>query len=266
MRTRLALARQPGQRWGTFWSPFSSKKRCSPLEKMKLSPQSRQVSVRSSNTEFVLRRGSHVLFRSPTRPVLLRTGLEPEPAGEDTGTVKRCDARIERRCAVRCGRAPGMPLGNRRHPFIVSRAMTDSTPASGTPRPARTLSRRPAAAASLVFLLAACNPAGGTPGPSSGPSAGPSDQPTPTAVAGIEHPTGAKDVVLRFEEGGGFVPIDFIATQAPSFTLYGDGTVVFRDGQAPPPDAVGSVIRSVPFQTVKIDEEGIQALLEYALG
>jgi|GEM_PF-1035127 len=144
--------------------------------------------------------------------------------------------------------------------------MTDSTPASGTPRPARTLSRRPAAAASLVFLLAACNPAGGTPGPSSGPSAGPSDQPSPIAVAGIEHPTGAKDVVLRFEEGGGFVPIDFIATQAPSFTLYGDGTVVFRDAQAAPPDAVGSVIRSVPFQTVKIDEEGIQALLEYALG
>jgi hypothetical protein len=137
--------------------------------------------------------------------------------------------------------------------------MTDQPPASGTPRPAR----RPLAASLVLLLAAACAPAaGGTAGPSSGPTSAP----TPTAVAGIEHPTGAKDIVLRVEESGGFVPVDFLATSAPTFTLYGDGTVVFRDGQAVPPDAVGSVMRSVPFQTIKLDEEGIQALLTFALG
>jgi hypothetical protein len=55
MRTRFAFARQLGQRWGWFTRPFSAKKRCSPPEKMKLSLQSRQVSVRSSNTVAVLR-------------------------------------------------------------------------------------------------------------------------------------------------------------------------------------------------------------------
>lgn len=141
--------------------------------------------------------------------------------------------------------------------------MTDQPPASGTPR----LARRPLAA-SLVFLVAAaCSPAGGgTSGPSSGPSSGPTAQPTPTAIAGIQHPTGATDVVLRVEQSGGFVPVEFLATSAPSFTLYGDGTVVFRDSQGTPPDAVGSVVRSVPFQTIKLDEEGIQALLEFAIG
>ena len=141
--------------------------------------------------------------------------------------------------------------------------MTDQPPASGTSRPAR----RPLAASLVLLLAAACSPAAaGTSGPSSGPSTGPTPEPTPTAVAGIEHPTGARDIVLRVEESGGFVPVDWLATSAPSFSLYGDGTVVFRDGQAVPPDAVGSVMRSVPFQTVKLDEEGIQALLEYALG
>jgi hypothetical protein len=141
--------------------------------------------------------------------------------------------------------------------------MTDQPPASGTARPARAL-----LAASLVLLLAAaCSTApAATPGPSNGPSPSPTPKPTPTALAGIEHPTGARDIVLRVESRGGFVPVEFLATSAPSFTLYGDGTVVFRDDQAPPPDAVGSVVRSIPFQTIKLDEEGIQALLDFALG
>src|SRR2546426_485720 len=80
IRTRFAFARHIGQRWGTFWSPFSAKKRCSPPEKMKLSPQSRQVRVRSSYTASVLRlRVARLPFRSPTTPVLLRAGLDPEP-------------------------------------------------------------------------------------------------------------------------------------------------------------------------------------------
>jgi hypothetical protein len=68
------------------------------------------------------------------------------------------------------------------------------------------------------------------------------------------------------EQGGGFVPIEFFATSAPIFTLYGDGTVVVRDPTAPPPDPVGNVNRLAPFQTIRLGEEGIQALLADAIG
>lgn len=68
------------------------------------------------------------------------------------------------------------------------------------------------------------------------------------------------------ESGGGLVPMDFFATNAPSFTLYGDGTVVFRDPSIRPPDPVDNVNRVVPFQTIRLDEEGIQALLADAIG
>ena len=68
------------------------------------------------------------------------------------------------------------------------------------------------------------------------------------------------------ESGGGFVPIEFFATAAPTFTLYGDGTVVFRDPTATPPDPVGNVNRLSPFLTIRLDEDGIQALLADAIG
>jgi hypothetical protein len=68
------------------------------------------------------------------------------------------------------------------------------------------------------------------------------------------------------ESGGGFAPLDSIATAAPSFTLYGDGTVVFRDPTASLPAGAGNVNRLAPFQTIRLDEEGIQALLEDAIG
>ncbi len=144
--------------------------------------------------------------------------------------------------------------------------MTDILPASGTPRPASL--RRPAAALALVALVAAACSSGATstpPGGTGGPTTPPVATPTPPAD-GLQHPTGATDIVLRLEEGGGFVPIEFMATNAPSFTLYGDGTVVFRDNQAVSPEPVNNVFRSVPFLTVQLGEEGIQALLEEALG
>jgi hypothetical protein len=68
------------------------------------------------------------------------------------------------------------------------------------------------------------------------------------------------------ESGGGFVPIEFFATAAPTFSLYGDGTVVFRDPTAAPPDPVANVNRLSPFLTIRLDEEGIQALLAEAIG
>jgi len=118
----------------------------------------------------------------------------------------------------------------------------------------------PAFAAGLALagcgISATASPPGTSPSPSSAPTADPS---------AIEHASGPTDVVFRFEEGGGFVPADFFTTQAPQLTLYGDGTVIFRDtslaGPSPDPD----VVKQVAFQTVRFDEGGMQAFLKFAL-
>jgi hypothetical protein len=72
-------------------------------------------------------------------------------------------------------------------------------------------------------------------------------------------------LLLRYEEGGGFVTPAFASASAPIFTLYGDGTVIFRDPGSAPLPAVGSVMRFLPFRTARLSEGQIQALLEYAL-
>lgn len=139
----------------------------------------------------------------------------------------------------------------------------------------RSHAKRPAlgaAAALALLLVAACSPAAtpsASPSAAPGATAGPTNPPSPTAspiANGISHPTAAADVVLRMESGGGFMPIDALATGAPSFTLYGDGTVVFRDPTVSPPDDAGNVNRLTPFQTIRLDEEGIQTLLADAIG
>jgi hypothetical protein len=125
---------------------------------------------------------------------------------------------------------------------------------------------------SLILVLASCtfgtgpSPSvdrSGAPNPSASPgdSGQPSDGPPPVT---IDHPTGSTDVILRFEEGGGFVPLGYLVTQASAFTLYGGGTVVFRDqfGEGVPP---GPIVRDVPFRTTVLSEEQVQALLEFAL-
>ena len=53
--------------------------------------------------------------------------------------------------------------------------------------------------------------------------------PSPSDFGGVDHATGATDVLLRFDQGGGFVMPAFLATSAPIFTLYGDGTIIFRN-------------------------------------
>lgn len=126
---------------------------------------------------------------------------------------------------------------------------------------------RPVALATIVLSLVtvACSgfPPGGTPGPAQGPAS-----PSPDATTGIDHPTGATDVVLRVSSGGGFMIAGFAAVEAPSFTLYGNGTVVFRDPTAAPPapPANSSIIPGLPFKTARLDEAQVQALLQSALG
>lgn len=129
-----------------------------------------------------------------------------------------------------------------------------------------------APAIALIAALAA-NACGSAPTPTAAPtgSASPGVTPVPTATAaptidGIQHPTGAHDVILRMQTSGGFVPVEFMATFAPSFTLYGDGTIVFRDSNASPPTANDNVNRSVPFHTIRLGEDAIQSLLTQAIG
>jgi hypothetical protein len=120
---------------------------------------------------------------------------------------------------------------------------------------------RPGVAILVLLAAAACTP-GGSPAPSGG---GPTPSPA-TSPVGIEHATGATDLVLRFEEGGGFVAPGFLATEGPAFSLYGDGTAIFRDQSAVPPQNIGNVIPGVPYQIVRLTEEQIQALLQFAIG
>ena len=118
-----------------------------------------------------------------------------------------------------------------RRPCAMS---NERVPRSGLPaaphRPwrASVLAFAPILAAAI--LVAACTVAASpSVAPTSGPSASPVGSPP------IERAMGGRDVVLRFEEGGGFVAASFLAVQVPYFTLYGDGTVIYRPATEPPP-------------------------------
>ena len=106
----------------------------------------------------------------------------------------------------------------------------------------------------LVVGLAGCGGfGGGSPAPSGG---------------GLSHPTGVTDLILRYERGGGFVAPGFIATEAPTFSLYGDGTAIFRNPSdaGPVPDSSASpLIRGVPYQIAHLSEARVQVLLAFAL-
>lgn len=86
----------------------------------------------------------------------------------------------------------------------------------------------------------------------------------------IDHADGPTDVVLRFDVG----PTDFglcelcggwsLFTPGPEFTLFGDGTVIFRDIGGEPPKAAGPISRDRPFRVGRLTEPGIQSLLQAA--
>ena len=112
-------------------------------------------------------------------------------------------------------------------------------------------------AALLLPVLAACGAGSASP---SAPAVTPS--PTPQ---GIVHPTAAGEIVLRFDEGGGFVPVEFFAAHVPSFTLYGDGTVVFVRTSASAESAPNGPSTGQPLRTARLAEPQIQELLTFAL-
>ena len=118
--------------------------------------------------------------------------------------------------------------------------------------------RRAAPMAVLALVLAACGSGpGGSPGATTGPTA---------AADAIDHPAGPTDVVLRLEEGGGFVGPSFFLTHGPLFTLYGDGTVIARDPAVAAPTGPNGVVLDGPYRTLRLDEAGVQALLRFAVG
>jgi hypothetical protein len=116
--------------------------------------------------------------------------------------------------------------------------------------------------AALGLVLAACG-AIGEPTPSPGQTGQPT--PAPTSPPAIDHPTGETDVVLRLEQGGGLVPFGFFITQTPLFTLYGDGTIIYRNPRLDPPPAEGSIIRNNPLRIARLSAEQMQSLLAFAL-
>jgi hypothetical protein len=122
--------------------------------------------------------------------------------------------------------------------------------------------------AACLIVLASVIVACGGPSPSAVASGSPNASPSPStgAFGAIDHATGPTDVLLRYEQGGGFVMPAFLATQAPIFTLYGDGTIIFRNPAAESPPAVGAVRPFNPFRIAKLSEAQIQAILERALG
>ena len=68
--------------------------------------------------------------------------------------------------------------------------------------------------------------------------------------------------------GGGFVAPGALLTEIPEFSLYGDGTVIYRDpatsySASPRPD--GIEIRA-PFQSAHLSETQVQAILADAMG
>lgn len=161
----------------------------------------------------------------------------------------------------RYGRARGLfadmdVLGSRN----PSRGGRPSTPRPTLATPARRA--RSWAVVALAVVLAGCASPVGSPPPGS---------PSPSGTTGdgseaISHPTGRTDLVLREEVGGGFVPIWFFATQAPFFSLYGDGTLIYRDESAPLPDpGPDGIVRGHPFRRAKLSEEQVQELLRFAL-
>ena len=77
---------------------------------------------------------------------------------------------------------------------------------------------------------------------------------------GIDHPTGAADLVLRVEIGGGLLPPEYLLRAYPVFSLYGDGRIVTEGPQIAiyPGPAMPNLLQRTT------TEEGIQDILKAA--
>jgi alpha-tubulin suppressor-like RCC1 family protein len=94
------------------------------------------------------------------------------------------------------------------------------------------------------------------------------DEPFVVPTGKIAHATGRADVLLRFDMtpdvGSGRRAAE-IFQPGPEFTLYGDGTVIYRNDRAQPPEPVDTIIRARGFKIARVPEKRIQSMLRYAL-
>jgi len=67
-------------------------------------------------------------------------------------------------------------------------------------------------------------------------------------------------VVLRMHVGGGFVPVSVALLETPTFTLYADGTAIFR------PSTGGTFDAPAPLVRAELSDEQVAALLAFAAG
>jgi alpha-tubulin suppressor-like RCC1 family protein len=96
----------------------------------------------------------------------------------------------------------------------------------------------------------------------------PTNKPTRPPAAPIEHAPGSTDVVLRYDRFPDVGVSDLggeVFQPGAEFTLYGDGTVIFRNEEAAPPASEGPLIRARPFRTAHLTEDQVQSLLRFAL-
>ena len=109
------------------------------------------------------------------------------------------------------------------------------------------LQRIGVAIAAVAVVASAC---GGVGDDGSGPTGA-------TGTTGIAHPTGADEVVLRVAYEGGFVPYEYTLSSVPSWSLFGDGTLIVQGPQIEiyPGPALPNLV------AIPISEEGVQAIL-----
>ena len=106
-------------------------------------------------------------------------------------------------------------------------------------------------------------------GPAS-PSASPAATvgPTGSPTAGGDQATRMTDILLRFDNGPDHALSELTMEQfrpGPEFTLYGDGTVIFRDEGDTATWVEGPILRALPFKTGRLDAAQVQSLLQFAL-
>ena len=107
--------------------------------------------------------------------------------------------------------------------------------------------KRTAAALAVVALLTAACGRLNDDGPGSGEDR-------------ITHPTGANNLVIRIDVGGGFVPVEYNLAAIPGVSIYGDGRMI----------VTGPVIEIYPgpalpnLQVTQLSEDALQAILRAA--
>jgi hypothetical protein len=112
----------------------------------------------------------------------------------------------------------------------------------------------------VALVLAGCaGAAGGSGEPPLGSEGPPSSSASPSAL-GIDHPTRPRDLVVRYEETGGFVAPQMLLSRYPVISVYGDGSVI-TEGPIPM-IYPGPALPNLLVRT--ISEAGIQKLLTLA--